>query len=171
MNELSTRYSIHRIAIYSRKFSPGENFRLFRPGASWAKFFQRIILPSENFVALKFLHTQVFTCGCQAILVVQCFMIINQLFYKSLLNLQPSLMSLLSYFHIAPRVLPDPGSCGIPIVGAITFRHHRSQRCCERQCSKLRTRKLRSERSIVSSLNRAHCAHCTHVRIRCQRME
>ena len=35
------------------------NFRLFRPGALWVKFFQQIILPSENFVTLKFLHTQV----------------------------------------------------------------------------------------------------------------
>ena len=35
---------------YSRKFSPGENSRLFHPGALWAKIFRRIILPSENFV-------------------------------------------------------------------------------------------------------------------------
>ena len=52
------------------KFSPGENFRLFCPGASWVNFFWRIILPNENFVTLKFLHTQVFTHGCQAVLVV-----------------------------------------------------------------------------------------------------
>ena len=30
---------------------------------------------------------------------------IQNLFF---LDLQPSLMSLLSYFHVAPRVLPDP---------------------------------------------------------------
>ena len=75
------------------------------------KFFQRIILPSENFVTLKFLHIQVFTCGCQAELVVlhdhQSAVLpgIQSLFF---LDLQPSLMSLLLYFHVAPRVLPDP---------------------------------------------------------------
>ena len=40
--------------LYSRKFLLGENFHLFRPGASWAKLFRRIILPSENFVTPKF---------------------------------------------------------------------------------------------------------------------
>ena len=55
---------------YSRKFSPGEKFHLFHPGALWAKFFRQIILPSEKFVTLKFLQAQVFTHGCQAILVV-----------------------------------------------------------------------------------------------------
>ena len=41
-------------------------------------------------------------------------MIINQLFLISgiqnlfFLDLQPSLMSLLLYLHIAPRILPDP---------------------------------------------------------------
>ena len=60
---------------------------------------------------LKFLHTQVFTRGCQAVLVVvphdhQSAVLpsIQNVFFH---NLQPSLMSLLSYFYIAPWVLPN----------------------------------------------------------------
>ena len=93
------------------------NFRLEKIFAFFAqarcgrKFFQRIILPSDNFVRLKFLHAQVFTRNCQAVLVVppdhQSAVLpgIQNLFF---LDLQPSLMLLLPYFHIAPRVLRDP---------------------------------------------------------------
>ena len=58
------------IIPYSRKFSPGENFRLFRPGASWAKIFL-----ANYFTQWKFCHAEIFSRtgfirGCQAILVV-----------------------------------------------------------------------------------------------------
>ena len=56
--------------LYSRKFSPGENFRLFRQARRGRNFFRRIILPSENFVTLEFLHAQIFIHGYQAVLVV-----------------------------------------------------------------------------------------------------
>ena len=85
---------------YSRKFSPGENFRLFRPGASWAKIFSANYLPSENFVTLKFLHAQVFTRGCQAVLAVVPH-------DRQLAGIQTSSFSiccLACYFHVDPRV-------------------------------------------------------------------
>ena len=44
------------IIPYSRKFSPGENFRLFRPGASWAKIFS-----VNYFTQWKFCHAEIFT--------------------------------------------------------------------------------------------------------------
>ena len=85
-------------------------------------------------------------------------MIINQLFYlvfktswDFFLDLQPSLMSLLSYFHGAPRVCPilrDP------------YRRSYSLPPSQRPtllwtvCSKLRPRKQRSERSIVPRIVR-----------------
>ena len=49
------------------------NFRLekiFAQARRGRKCFRRIILPSENFVTRKYLHAQVFTRGCQALLVV-----------------------------------------------------------------------------------------------------
>ena len=87
---------------------------------------------------LKFLHAQVFTRGCQAVLVVphdlQSAVLpgIQNLFF---LDLQPSLMSLLSYFHVAPRVLPNPAgplsselsSSAIAEVNAAVNRHAASQ--------------------------------------------
>ena len=45
-------------------------FTFFAQACRGRKFFRRIILPSENFVTLKFLHAQVFTRSCQAALVV-----------------------------------------------------------------------------------------------------
>ena len=86
-------------------------FAFFAQARRGRKFFRRILLPSEKFVTLKFLHVRVFTLGCQAELIVlhdhQSAVLpgIQSLFF---LDLQPSLMSLLSYFHTAPQVLPNP---------------------------------------------------------------
>ena len=56
------------------------------------KFFRRIILPSEKFVTLKFLHAQLLRVAAKQ-------------YYTSwyFLNLHT-----VSYFHVASRLLPDP---------------------------------------------------------------
>ena len=148
---------------YSRKFLPGENFHLFRPGASWVKIFS-----ANYFTQWKFCHTEIFTRGCQAVLVVphdhQSAVLpgIQNLFF---LDLQPSLMSLLSYFHVAPRVcsiLRDPyrRSYSLPPSQRPTL--------LWTACSKLRPRKLRSERSIVPRIVRTvrACEYGTRVHSR-----
>ena len=59
------------LALFLKVIQLAGNFRLEKIFAFFAqarrgrKFFRRIILPSENFVTLKF-----FTRGCQAVLVV-----------------------------------------------------------------------------------------------------
>ena len=57
---------IYRIA---GNFRLEKIFAFFAQARRGRKFFRRIILPSENFVTMKFLHAQVFTRGCQAVLV------------------------------------------------------------------------------------------------------
>ena len=117
---------------YSQKFSPGENFCLFRPGTSWAKFFS-----ANYFTQWKFCHTEIFTRGCQAVLVVphdhQSAVLpgIQNLFF---LDLQPSLMSR-RYCRTSTLHLRFARSCGTPIVGAIAFRHRRGQHCCEQRAA------------------------------------
>ena len=69
--------------------------------------------PGKKFchAEINFLHAQILTCGYQAVQVVphdhQSAVLpgIQNLFF---LDLQSSLMSLLSYFQRAPRILPDP---------------------------------------------------------------
>ena len=74
------------------------------------KFFSANYFTSEKFVAQIFTRTG-FTHGFQAVLVVphdhQSAVLpgTQNLFF---LDLQPSLMLLLSYIHVAPRVLRDP---------------------------------------------------------------
>ena len=109
---------------------------------------------ANYFAQWKFCHTGTFTRGCQAVLVVphdhQPAVLpgVQNLFF---LDLQPSLMLLLSYFHVAPWVCPilrDP------------FRRSYSLPPSQRPtllwtaCSKLRPRKLKSERSIVPRIVR-----------------
>ena len=60
-------YYVYRIA---GNFRLEKIFAFFVQARRGRKFFQRIILPSANFVTPKFLHAQVFTCGCQAVLVL-----------------------------------------------------------------------------------------------------
>ena len=94
---------------YSRKFSPGENFRLFRPGASWAKIFS-----ANYFTQWKFCHAEIFTrtrsLASYMWLPTSSASWSTVSWYSNpiFLNLQSCLMSLLSYFHVTPRVLPDP---------------------------------------------------------------
>ena len=135
---------------YSRKFLPGENFHLFRPGASWAKFFS-----ANYFTQWKFYHTEIFTRGCQAVLAVPHD-------HQSAVYLVFKTSSFLIYSDwgvwrvrlVAPQVCPilrDP--------------YHRSYSLLPSQrptllwtaCSNLRPRKLRSERSI-------DLTHCTRAK-------
>ena len=62
----------HNMTIYriAGNFRLEKIFAFFAQVHRGRKYFRRIILPSENFVTLKFLHAQVFTRGCQAVLVV-----------------------------------------------------------------------------------------------------
>ena len=88
---------------YSRKFSPGENFCLFRPSASWVKFFL-----ANYFTQWKFCHSEIFTRtdftrGCQAVLVVRHDRQSAGIQTHIFLNLQSNLMSLLFY-----PILSDP---------------------------------------------------------------
>ena len=129
---------------YSRKFSPEKNFLLFRPGALWAKLFSANYFTQWKFITLKFLHAQVFTCGCQAVLVVS-----HDHQSAVLPGIQTSSFLICSlawcrycctmlHFGFCP-ILPDP--------------YRRSYLLLPSQrptlpwtaCSKLRPRKLRSE--------------------------
>ena len=154
---LSMKFKFREIkALY--RFLPRENFHLFYPGALWEKNFLANYFTQLNSVTLKFSDAQVFTHGCQAVLVVshdhQSAVLpgIQNLFF---LDLQPSLMSLLSYFHVAPWVRPilqDP--------------YHQSYHLPPSQrpmllwtvCSKQRWRKLRSKRSIMPRIVCTVCA-------------
>ena len=71
--EVYIQHSIRmRILLYhiAGNFRLEKIFAFFAQARCGRKFFRRIILPSENFVTLNFLHAQVFTRGCQAVLVV-----------------------------------------------------------------------------------------------------
>ena len=81
-------------------------FAFFAQVHGGRKFFS-----ANYFTQWNFHLAEIFTHGCQAVLVVPhdhqaaVLLGIQNLFF---LDLQPSLMSLLSYFHISPWVLPDP---------------------------------------------------------------
>ena len=86
-------------------------FAFFRPGASWAKIFSTNYFTQWKICHAEIFYTHVFTRGCLAVLVVPCnhqSAVLPGIQILFFLDLQPSLMSLLSYFHVAARVsVPD----------------------------------------------------------------
>ena len=107
---------------YSRKFSPGENFRLFRPGSSWAKFFfGELVYPVKILSHWNFYTHRFYTWLPSSTILV---------WYSKLL------LSRSAHSVVLPRCILDfARSCGTPVVGAIAFRHHRGQCCCERRAA------------------------------------
>ena len=129
--------------LYSRKFSPGENFHLFRPGVSWVKFFGELFYPVKILSHWNFYtHRFYMWLPSSTILVVphdhQSAVLpgIQNFFFLDLCTV--------SYFHVAPQVLPDPAG---PLSSELSLSAiAEANTAVWTACSKLGPRKLRSER-------------------------
>ena len=129
---------------------------------SWGKIiFGELFYPVKIFT-LKLLHGQVFTRGCQPVLVVahdrQSAVLpgIQNLFF---LDLQPSLMSLLLYFQVAPRVLPNPAG---PLSSEISPSAITEANAAVNGMQQAKTKETK-KREIDHAEDRVHCT-CMQIR-------
>ena len=142
------------MCVFAIMYRRAGNFRLekiFAQARRRRKIFWRIILPSEKFVTLKFTRIR----GYQAVLLVQCLMIINQMFYLvfktsfSICSLAWCHYCRTSTLHLRFwPILRDPYHWTYCLPPS-----HRPTLLWT-TCSKLRSRKLRSDRSIVPRIVR-----------------